>query len=225
MKKTMPITVTFLLLIESLTLLAPGITAKALPIGVYTGTHLVYGMPDGSPWVIMNPTAAPPLEAWQTYVDFAMINITVTSITLEPNVIAFDEVAKFQNGTVKGPFKSGFNINTAVGGGFFFIAADLESHSRIYPGDANNTWTINETRIDHTHWEGRRIAVLNYTTANPLQNSSSIMAVRNTVIYWDQVTGVLLSAFEKAAAVDPKTKNAIEATFYFGSSTTTSAFQ
>ena len=201
--------------IESLTLLVPGTTVKALPIGVWAGTHLTYGTTDGSPWVVMEPSSAPPLAAWKTYMNFSTIDLTVTKISIPDNLIEFNEVAKFLNGTAKGPFRSGFDINTEVGGGFFFIAASLESHARIYPGNANNTWSLNQTWIDHTHWEGREICVLNYTTANPIENSSSIMAVRNTVIYWDQITGVLLSAFEKAAALDPKTQEYIQGYLLF----------
>jgi hypothetical protein len=143
--------------------------------------------------------------------NFSTITFNITSTTLVENTISFNETVKFRNGTIVGPFSGG----SGAGGGVFFIALGLERGSRIYPGSANNTYVLNATRVDNAYWSGRTVCLLNYTTFQPLENKSSPLAARRTVIYWDADTGVLLSAYEEAGAYDPKTQAIIEGYLLF----------
>jgi hypothetical protein len=198
MRKAVRIIIILFLSVEILTLLAPSLVVKG-SVGISTGTSLTFGTSDGSPWVTMNPSDAPPLTAWKSYMNFTTISFSITSIS--GNLIGFNETDKYRNGTTKGPLSGHFNVNSGFPSGIFFVRAGLGEGDRIYPGNSNNTYVINATWTDHTHWDGREICVLNYTLAN-VSNETSVAAVRRTVVYWDRLTGVLLSAFEEASAVD-----------------------
>lgn len=210
MRKALRCTITLFLSIVCLALLAPSLKVKAQNIGVSPGQYFTYGTSDGSPWVIMNPSDAPPLQTWVTYENFSTLNFTVTSVRAVPDTITFNETIKFRNGTRFGPFVGGFDVYTGSGGGVFFISPGLNPDTLIYPGNTNSSYAINETYTDHTYWSGREVCFLNYTTANPLENKSSALAARRTLIYWDYATGVLLSAFEEAGAYDPTTQAYVE---------------
>jgi hypothetical protein len=216
MRKALRYVVLLFLLILSLSLLAPPLKVKASGIGVSPGQLYTYGTSDGSPWVTMNPSNAPPLATWETYMNFSTISLNITSVGyVDVNVITFGETVKFRNGTTVGPFQGGFDVYSGSGGGVFFIQAGLGAGMRLYPGNADNTYVVNETRIDQAFWPGRKVCLLNYTTASPLENKSSPMAVRMTVIYYDYATGVLLSAFEEGGLLDPKTGEYLEGYLLF----------
>jgi hypothetical protein len=214
MKKAVRYAAILSLLVVGLALLPP-LKVKALSIGVHAGQYFTYGTSDGSPWVNMNPSDAPPLSTWATYANFSTINLTITSVGYVENTITSNETVKFRNGTTFGPFPSGLNVYDGTGGGVFFIQAELDAGMRIYPGNPNSTYVINATWIDHGFWSGRRICQLNYTRYNPLENASSAMAVRRTIIYYDYATGVLLSAYEYAEVVSPKTYAGVEGELLF----------
>jgi hypothetical protein len=204
------------LLTVSLALLLPPMKVKALKVGVRSGQYFTYGTSDGSPWVTMNPSDAPPLSTWETYANFSTINLTITSVGYASDyTITSNETIEFRNGTIVGPFPSGLDVYSGSGGGIFFIRPNLDAGMPIYPGNPNSTYVINSTRIDNGFWSGRKICLLNYTTYNPLENMSSVMAARRTIIYYDYATGVLLSAFEEAGLLDPTTQSYLEGYLLF----------
>lgn len=203
MKKTVRYTIVLFISIEILALLAPSLTAKALEIGVFPGKSFTYGTSAGSPWVTMNPSNAPLLSQWQKFMNLSTWTFNIVS-NLDavdfPNQVRFDQTVTFRNGSkpvqVQG---GGLDIGTGEGqGATFFIPAGLGWGDRIYPGSANFTWAINETRVDHTHWNGRRIDVLNITAASNPANGT--LFAQRTVIFWDSFTGVLLQVYEGAAS-------------------------
>lgn len=190
--------------------LAPSLTVKAQLVtpGVRPGMSFTYGTPDGSPWVWMYPSAAPPLMQWEPFVNMRTIAFNVTSnwnLNAPYSQIMFNETFTYGNGTiVRWPGQT-VDVNTGMGiGASWFIAPNLGNGNHIYPGNGTSQ-TINETRVDHTYWPGRKVCVLNRTIAVPLQNKSSEMAAERVVFIWDWSTGVLLGAFEEASSYNPTT--------------------
>jgi hypothetical protein len=210
MKKTMRYVVVLLLLTELSLLLAPGLTAQALQTGVYPGNYFVYGKSDGSPWVEMVPSNAPLLGNWEKF-----LNLSTMRFDVIPNqrgasdtTISFNQTIGFRNGTDWNG-RGVVDVINGVGTGIlFFIPAGLGAGDQIYPMNLNFTWTINSTQIDRTHWEGREICVLNTTTVQPPANGTYM--VRRSILYWDQLTGVLLSSFEEAAAYNTQSQVYLE---------------
>jgi hypothetical protein len=203
MKKAARCPIAFFLLVEILTLLAPGLTVKAQPIQIVirTGQYFTYGTSDGSPWITMFPSDAPALTTWDKFMNVTTWNFTAIQNPDPvdyPTQIWFNETVKFSNGTAPQTGMGSVDIDTAAGPAVvFFVPVGLQAGMKIYPGSSNFTWTINETRIDHTHWPDREICVLNHTLAQSPAKGTNPFAIR-TVIYWDWLTGVLLSAFEEA---------------------------
>ena len=197
-------------------LLTTNFTVKAqvsTPIVVQPGDQFTYGTSDGSPWITMIPSYAPPLSEWDMYANLTTWNITVIPTPDpqdNPTEIWVNQTVRLRNGTATQPAQGLVDVDIGLGSiVLFFIPADLHAGDRIYPDSTNFTWTVNYTRVDETHWPGRTICVLNYTTAGSNTTSSNLFADRQ-VIYWDQATGVLLSAFEEAATYDVQAQAGIE---------------
>jgi hypothetical protein len=216
-KKAFRYCVVFFLSIVILALLAPGLTAKAqqVTLGVYAGSSFTYGTPDGSPWVQMDPSNAPPLSRWEPFVNCSMMSFRVINDSFPSPRSArgyyFNETVKFKNETT--PVSVIGYIDLYYGGGLgstFFIRPGLKPGDYIYPGAAasgNYTWYINATRVDKLYWPGRSVCILNYSRNTPYKNSSSPLIAQQTTIYWDQTTGVLLGAFEEATGYNQGTQS------------------
>jgi hypothetical protein len=206
MKKAMRYAIAFFLLMEISAVLAPSLTAKAQTVttGVYAGESFVYGTPDGSPWVSISPSSAPPpSQVWEKFMNLSTISFNIINDS-DPYVpgapgYSFSETVKFRNGTSPQTTVGTIDLETGAGTGItFFVPPYLETNDLIYPGNSNSTWTINDTRTDNLNWVGRRVCVLNYTIA---PSNSSYEALERTIVYWDYDTGVLLGTFETAFAV------------------------
>jgi hypothetical protein len=191
----------FFLSIEILALLAPSLTTKAQEIGVFPGERLTYGTSDGSPWVTESPSDAPLLYQMQKFQNLTTWNFTIVKNPDPidfPHQIVFDQTVKLRNGTTLQRTGDALDIKSGNGSAAtIFIPAGLDAGERIYPGSTNFTWTINETRTDHTHWNNRVIDILNTTAASNPANGT--LTVQRTTIYWDRDTGVLLSVYEGVA--------------------------
>jgi hypothetical protein len=215
-KRIMQFAVVFCVLLGISALLAPGLTAKAqgpVEIGVHPGDRFTYGTSDGSPWVTMHPSYMPPLPQWNKFQ-----NLTTWNITVIPNKEVYDypyqiwvnQTVGFRNGTALQPMQGLVDVNIGLGTiVLFFIPSGLQAGERIYPGSTNFTWSVNQTRIDETHWPGRTLCVLNHTIESLNSTTHNVFGLVTT-IYWDQVTGVLLSAFEEAISYNTVGQAGIE---------------
>ena len=191
------------LLVATLAFLAPSQKAKAQQVGVTPGESFTYGVPDGSPWVWMDPSSAPALPQWEAFVNMSTITFNVSTnwnVYAPPTQIMFNETFKYRNGTVIQWPGQTIDVNTGMGAGAsWFISAGLGTGDNIYPGNSSSQ-TINGTSSDQPFWPGRIVCVLNDSAAVPLTSTSSEMAAERTVFMWDKATGVLLAGFEEAAS-------------------------
>jgi len=203
------------LLVAILAVLVPSRRAKAqlVTVGVTPGESFTYGVPDGSPWVWMDPSSAPTMPQWEAFVDMSTISFNVSSnwkAYAPATQIMFNESFKYRNGTViRWPGQT-IDVSTGMGmGASWFIPPGLSAGDNIYPGNSSSL-TINGTSSDQPFWPGREVCILNDTVGVPLENASSKMAVERTVFMWDRATGVLLAGFEEASSYDPTTQTGIQ---------------
>lgn len=178
--------------------LTPALKTSALIKGVVQGNTFTYGRSDGKPWVWSDPEVAPVRDEWLKYVNLTTIDFEVTQSQFsDPNIINFNMTINYTNQSAL-DIQDSIDLYTGAGQGLiFFISAGLNPNDLIYPGYTNFTWTINETRID-PDWGGRQICALNYTTIKP-DPSTKMLTYATSVIYWDRLTGVLLSVYESKA--------------------------
>lgn len=210
-KKAVRFGVVFFLSIVILALLAPSLAAKAQQVtyGVYADSSLVYGTPDGSPWVQTSPSGSPAPTRWNEFVNCSKLSFRIINQS-NPNSLypgyTFNETLTFRNGTA--PVNLIGSVDLYYGAGLgenFFISPGLHNDSYIYPGAAasgNFTWQINYTRNDMSYWPGVTVCVLNYTRYTPNENKSSPLIATQTTFIWDQRTGVLLGTYVGAYGVD-----------------------
>jgi len=210
MKKTKLIVIALSLLMGISALLAQNLAVRAqlLEIGVFPNDYFMYGRADRKePWVTMSPSNAPLPAGWKSLMNTSTMTYNVLNIQA-PRAINFNRTVTYQNGTTT-PSRGGWvDIVSGDGpGALVFIRAGLSRGDLIYPENANFTWAINSTFVDRTHWNGRELCVLNFTiTAPPINGSLASLVVRRSVIWWDRLTGALVSAFEEVAAYNKETQ-------------------
>jgi hypothetical protein len=175
--------------------LAPVLSVAAQAVkGVYAGNYFTYGK--FSSWV--NPTSVPKFPEWKLFENISSTTFTIMENPLgeDPTQIVFNQTISFTNGTKDRWLAGGVNLESGFGQGYlFFVYAELEKGSRVYPGSQNFTWTVNETLKD-PYWGGREICVLNQTKA---WQEQGIWFYRKTITNWDKQTGALLKLYDTTA--------------------------
>jgi predicted PurR-regulated permease PerM len=90
------VTLTLLLLLMTMIFAASAsnltVEAQQVAPGVYPGASFTYGTPDGSSWVAMNPSTAPPPAQWEKFENLSTINFTIIK---NSNSSAVPEFAPF----------------------------------------------------------------------------------------------------------------------------------
>jgi hypothetical protein len=155
----------------------------------------------------MSPSGTLPPTTWEKFMNLSTMTFNIKSTS--DTTISFNQSITYRNGTSPWSGEGSIDIVGGEGAGvLFFIAAGLEAGNRIYPSSVNFTWTINSTLVDRSYWNGREVCVLNNTYYQPPTNNTFIG--RRTVIYWDRLTGVLLSVFEEVGAYNSGSQVLIE---------------